>query len=123
MGEHNIADMWQTHFRKIYNSCSNTTHRDKLYAKVKCEQHMNNVVNLHVVSVYDIMAAMSELQTGIAVGPHGIPAEAFLYGGQSVGCPSLWFFFQILLLLTVCIYFFSQLLFPILRTMLASCLM
>jgi len=37
--------------KKLYNSCSNTTHRDKLYAKVKCKEQMNNVVNLHAVSV------------------------------------------------------------------------
>jgi len=53
--------MWQEHFRKLYISCSNTTHRDKLYAKVIYEQHMNNVVNLHAKS--DVLAAMSELQT------------------------------------------------------------
>ena len=74
--------MWLEHFRKLYNSCSNATHRDKLYAKVKCEQNMNNVANLHAVSVYEVLAAMSELQTGKAVGPDGIPAEAFVYGGH-----------------------------------------
>jgi len=51
--------MWQEHFKKLYNSCSNTTHRNKLYS----EEHMNNVVNLHTVSVYDILAAMHELKT------------------------------------------------------------
>jgi len=30
----------------------------------------------------DVLAAMSELKTGKAVGPDGIPAEAFVYGGH-----------------------------------------
>jgi len=56
---------------------------------------MNNVVDLHAVSVYDVLAAMSEPKTGKAVGTDGNLAEAFVYGYTSY-VPSL-------LLLTVCI--------------------
>jgi hypothetical protein len=34
------------------------------------------------VSVHDVLAAVSEMKTGKAVGPDGIPAEAFIYGGH-----------------------------------------
>lgn len=81
-GEQNVADMWMEHFRKLYYSCSNTNHRDIFYAMGKCDKHVNNVANLHAVSVYEVVAAMSELQTGKAVRPDGIPAEAFVYGGH-----------------------------------------
>jgi len=37
------------------------------------------VVDLHAVSVYDVLAAMSELQTGKVVGHDGITAEACVY--------------------------------------------
>jgi len=46
---------------------------------------MNHVVNLHAVSVNDVLAAISELETGKAAGPDGIRAEAFVY----VGCSCL----------------------------------
>jgi len=75
-----LADMWQKHYRKLHNSCSYTAHRDQIYVEVNCEEHMSDVVNLHAVSVYDVLAAMSELQTGKAVGPDDIPAETFVYG-------------------------------------------
>jgi len=41
-------------------------------------------LTLHAVSVNDVLAAMSELHTGKAVGPDGIPAEAFVYGGHGL---------------------------------------
>jgi len=106
--EQNIADMWQEHFRKLYKSCSNTTHRDELCAKVKCEQYMNNVVNLHAVSVYDVLAAMSELQTGKAVGRDGIPAEAFVYGGHRLAVLlSCFSICALTIAIYFCIYFLS----------------
>jgi len=70
---------------------------------------MNNVVNLHAVSVYDVLAAMSELHTGKAVGPDGIPAEAFVYGGQRLAV-LVCSFFKIL-----CLHLLPQLLFPLLE--------
>jgi len=39
---------------------------------------MNNVVNLQTVSLYDVLAAMFELQTGKAVGPDGISKHLHL---------------------------------------------
>jgi hypothetical protein len=36
------------------------------------EESMNKVANLHVVSVYDALVAMSEMKTCKAVGPNGI---------------------------------------------------
>jgi hypothetical protein len=70
--------------RKLYNFCFDTTHRYKLYAKVKCEKRMNNVANLPAVSVYEVLAAMSKLQTRKAVGPDSIAAEIFVYGGHQL---------------------------------------
>ena len=91
-GEQNIADMWQEHFKQLYNSCSNTAHSERFQNKVMREESMNNVANLHVVSVYDVLFAMSELKTGKAVGPDGIPAEAFIYGGHRLAVLLCYFF-------------------------------
>ena len=55
--------MWQEHFKQRYNSCSNTTHSERFQNKVMREESMNNVANLHAVSVYDVLFAMSELKT------------------------------------------------------------
>jgi len=65
-----------------------------LRSNVKSNKNiMNNVVNLHALSVYDVMATMSELQTGKAVRPDGIPIEAFVYGGRRLAV-LLCLFFQ-----------------------------
>ena len=46
-GEQNIADMWQEHFKQLYNSCLNTAHSERFQNKVMREESMNNVANLH----------------------------------------------------------------------------
>ncbi len=52
---------------------------------------MNKVANLPVVSD-DVLVAMSGLKTGKAVGPDGIPAEAFIYGGNRLAVLLCYFF-------------------------------
>jgi len=90
-------------------------HRDKLYAiSSNVKSIMNNVVNLHAVSV---LAAIYELQTGEAVGPDGIPA--FFYT-VDIGWLSFVVFCN--MCLDYC-YLFLQLVFPLLTTKLASCQM
>ena len=87
------------------------------------EESMNKVANLHVVSVYDVLVAMSELKTGKAVGPDGIPAEAFIYGGHRLAVLLCYFLMRAFFMAICHLHLLLLSSFPLSRIKLDSCQM
>ena len=84
---------------------------------------MNKAANLHTVSVYDVLKAMSELKAGKAVGPDGIPAEAFINGGHRLAVLLCCFFNMCLDYCYLPPAFTASVIVPLLKTKLDSYLM
>ena len=78
-GQRDIADMWKTHFEKLYSSKSHSKHRvnfeSKLHEKLSADSNP-------VITVADVSYALDKQKCKKAAGPDGLPMEAFLFAGH-----------------------------------------
>jgi len=77
-GDDNITEMWQKHFKELYNSTSHSNARDSLLHRITDVSRGSGGVT---ISIQDVAEACTKQKYGKAVGLDGIAMEAFIYGG------------------------------------------
>jgi len=79
VGDREIADMWKQHYEQLYctkyNEASYAQFLDKL-------QMMTGGSYTSVFSVEDVRLALHQQKCSKAVGPDGVPIEAYKYAGH-----------------------------------------
>jgi len=79
VGDREIADMWKQHYEQLYctkyNEASHAQFLDKL-------QMMTGCSSTSVFSVEDVRLALHQQKCSKAVGPDGVPIEAYKYAGH-----------------------------------------
>ena len=71
--ELSVANMLKTHFQELYRGTTDNDYRKIFYEKVSG----NTVADMPLLTVYDILEAISSQKRGKAAGPDGIQTEAF----------------------------------------------
>ena len=78
-GESNIAEMWHSHFKQLYNSVPDGGAKEEFY---RCRaQSSADSYSTCSVTIQHVIDACNKQKTGKAAGPDGIAMEAFMHGG------------------------------------------
>jgi hypothetical protein len=78
-GSVNVTNMWQDHFKDLYNCKINSKYRADFEAKLA--ELAIGECNM-TVNVLDVRSSISKQKHGKAVGPDGLQMESFIYGGH-----------------------------------------
>ena len=79
IGEKDMCDMWQAHYRILLNSVE--TSKSKEFAK----QELKSITNSSIAySPVDIFNALKYSKTGKACGVDGFAAEHFIYANKII---------------------------------------
>lgn len=79
-GDNEIADMWMSHYKDLYNSVNDSESKFDFYQRVDLLRN-DSMSCLNTISVRDVVNACDSQKSGKAVGNDGIAMEAFLFGG------------------------------------------
>ena len=80
VGSSEIANMWKHHYEKLYSEKYNKCTHDLYLEKLLTLSSVN--YSGVVFSTNEVETAISQLKGGKAVGPDGVPVEAYKYGGH-----------------------------------------
>lgn len=78
-GPKDVADMWKRHFEQLYSSAIGTKYKEVFENKLLECPMLNNT---QLLTVDDVIEAISKQKHNKAPGPDGIHMEAFIYGGR-----------------------------------------
>ena len=78
-GDNAITDMWQEHFKHLYNSVSDSNIKDSVLQRIS---EMSVDRKEVTITVQDLAEACTRQKCGKAVGLDGIAMEAFMHGGH-----------------------------------------
>jgi len=79
-GETNIAEMWHSHFKQLYNSVPDGGAKEELYRYLALSSAASSYACCSV-TIQHVIDACNKQKSGKAAGSDGIAIEALLHGG------------------------------------------
>ena len=79
-GDIEIADMWKSHYKDLYNSVNDSETKFDFYQRA-ASLRADGVKCFDTISVRDVINVCVSQKRGKAVGSDGIAMEAFVFGG------------------------------------------
>ena len=78
-GEKDICDMWQAHYRNLFNSVE--TFKSKEFVKQEFTSITDSTIAFSSVNIFN---ALKNTKTGQAFGVDGLAAEHFIYANKII---------------------------------------